>query len=1044
MSRSPLKAALACSALGLCSAAASVVVMAPVAYAGAGDGALRVRVVYSVSGTGAYDPAVDTGIPDASVLVTDASGHTSSGVTGPGGGLRVDLDGLSGGRYRVRVTAPTGSGLLPAPAGRGLSSLTDFVDVSGGRNADPVMGLWDPGEYCQADPSLVSCNLQRGDQTAGLGLFSFKGVGGVSATPPGGPYFPLTRAGQQGAVFGIGTDRSGNVFAGTYVKRHTEYGPAGNMNAIYRYNVHAPGAGVSTFAVLPGTLTPHDVTGSIPYIDDNAVYSKIGKEGLGGLAVSGDGSTLYAVDLNDKSLYSIPINGTGSSVTAGAPTSVPILPPRSRCAGEWHPFGLGVHDSTVYVGGVCGAENTVTRAAPWGDPSQERAFVYRYSGGTFTQILDFPLGYPRGCAYDFKLGGPAGHCQPHLGGVLSASWEAWNERTPTPDLFGFSSSPQPMLTSIDVTDHGDLVLAFRDRYPDMEGTGLHIHNGGAIVTAIGAGDLLKACVSGGQYVLENDGKCGGVSGAGVGNGFGPGGGEFFNNVWKDSDSSHDHTATGGSTYLPGYNDEWSTRYDPFDYDPWHKGVSLYEPTGAPTRGIEIGGSDLGNDFRFGKGNGLADLEKLCDEAPVQIGNRVWYDANRDGIQDPAEPGIAGVKVTLTTGDGTVVATTTTDAKGEYYFGTRDGLKPHTIYAVAFDASNATGLPNGVTAAELSWSPQDAGPDRCLDSRVNASGVATVAVGAAGDVDNCVDAGLMPPTDSIGDRVWYDANHNGIQDPGEPGIGGVTATLQNSSGTAIGTTTTDSQGMYLFANLNDGGYRVCFAKSTLPATYSDGAFTKENAAGGNGTDSQVDPATGCTGYVTLGPDRRQDLDLDAGIVTPPNTAGDRVWFDANRNGIQDPSEPGVGGVVETLVNAAGTVVGTMTTNAQGMYLFTDMPDGTYHVCFNPATFPAGDKLTIAYVHGGNGTDSAADQRTGCTDPVTLGPGHRVDLTFDAGLIKPPVASSGPASAMRPTSGPTSGLLARTGLDLPLAGLLGLGIAASAAGVYLFVWRRRHAA
>jgi SdrD B-like domain len=1036
MSRSPLRAALVGSALSLCFTAAYGSAFIPVAYAGAGDGALTVRVVYSVSGTGAYDPAVDTGIPDASVLVTDASGHAADGLTGPGGALRVDLGGLSGGRYRVQVTAPDGSGLLPAPAGRGLSSLTDFVNVSNGTNADPVMGLWDPDDYCQADPTLVSCNLQRGDQNTGLGLFSFEGVSGLSATEPGGPYDRLTAVGQQGAVFGIGTDRSGDVFAGTYVKRHTEYGPAGNMNAIYRYNAHDPGAGVSTFAVLPGTLTPHDASGSIPYIDDNAVYDKIGEEGLGGLAVTGDGSTLYAVDLNDKSLYSIPINGTGTTVTAGARSGVPIPTPQRDCVGGWHPFGLGVHDSTVYVGGVCGAESTVTRATPWGDPSRERAFVYRYSNGTFTQILDFALGYPRGCAYYYKPGG-AGQCEPRVGGVLSGYWEAWNERTPTPGRFGFSSSPQPMLTSIDVTGKGDLVLAFRDRYPDMEGTGLHIHDGAATVTAIGAGDLLKACVSGGTYTLENDGKCGGVSGAAVGNGHGPGGGEFFDNVWQDSDARQDHTATGGSTYLPGYNDEWGTRVDPFDDNPWHKGVSLYSRTGAPTSGIEIGGSDQGSDVHFGKGNALADLEKLCDEAPVQIGDRVWYDANRNGIQDPAEPGVAGVAVTLRTTGGAIVATTTTDADGDYYFGTHDGLRPSTVYTVSLDASGATGLPSGITPAQLSWSPQNAGPQRCLDSDVNAAGVAIVAVGAAGDVNECVDAGLMPPSDSIGDRVWYDANRDGIQDPGEPGIGGVTVNLQNPGGTVIDTTVTDSQGTYLFPDLSDGNYRVCFAKDSLPATYSDGAFTTLNAAGGNGTDSQADPTTGCTGYVALGPDLRQDLNLDAGIVTPPNTVGDRVWFDANRNGIQDPGEPGVGGVTETLVDATGNPVGIMTTNAQGMYLFTNMPNGTYHVCFNLATFPAGDKLTTAYAHGGNGTDSAADQRTGCTDPVTLGPAHRVNLALDAGLVKPLVARVAP-------SGPTSGFLARTGLDLPLSGLLALGIAASAAGIYLFAWRRRQTA
>ena len=1029
-----MRRSLTGAALGLCLLAAEAATL-PAARADAGDGALDVRVVYSVSGTGAYDPAVDTGIAGAGVLVTDASGHSSSGVTGPGGTLAVNLGALTGGRYRVRVTAPVGSGLLPAPAGKGLSGLTDFVNVSGGLAADPVIGLWDPAEYCQADPTLVSCDLQRGDQTSGLGLFSFQGGSGVSASPPGGQVTALTTVGQQGAVFGIGTDRSGNVYAGTYVKRHTEYGPAGNVNAIYRYNVNAPGSGVSTFVTLPGWLTPHDPSGLIPYSDDNAVYSRVGREGLGGVEVSGDGSTLYAVDLNDRSLYSVPIEGSGASVTAGTPTSVPIPRPTSDCVGGWHPFGLGERDTAVYVGGVCGAESTVSPATPWGDPSQERAFVYRYSGGTFTQLLDFPMNYRRGCAYEYdyknKAGGP-GQCRPKLGGVLSADWQAWNEQPATAGKFGFSSAPQPILSSIDVTDNGDLDLAFRDRFADMEGSYLHVHNGTSEAIAVGAGDLLKACVGGGTYTLESDGSCGGVTGAAPGNGFGPGGGEFFDNVWNGGDATQDHTPTGGSTYLPGYNEEWGTRFDPFDTDAWHTGVSLYGPTGSATGSIEVGGSQLNSAVGFGKGNSLADIEKLCDQAPVQIGDRVWYDASGDGIQDPAEPGIAGVKVTLEQTNGTVVATTTTDANGDYYFGTPDGLEPNTTYNVVFNSSGATGLPGGVSAAGLSWSTQHAGTDRCLDSEVNGSGVATVTVGAAGDVDLCVNAGLTPAPDSLGNRVWYDANRNGIEDPSDPGIGGVSVGVQNSSGATVATTTTDPLGYYVFSTLPNGTYRVCFDKATLPAAYADGSFTRQNAAGGNGTDSAANPNTGCTAYVTLGPDHMEDMDLNAGIVTPPNMIGDRVWYDVNGNGIQEREDSGVSGVKATLFNVAGAAVASTTTDSEGIYLFTDQPDGTYHVCFAASSFPSGYRLTIADVHGGNGTDSAADPKTGCTDQVTVGPGHRVNLTLDAGLVKVPPALTGPAA-----------LLARTGLDIPLPGLLGLGVATLAAGLYLALRRRRRA-
>lgn len=64
-------------------------------------------------------------------------------------------------------------------------------------------------------------------------------------------------------MYGIGTDRSGNVFMGTYVKRHTGCGPAGNANAIYRANVN--GGGVSVFT-LPGTLTRHSAAAAVPCV----------------------------------------------------------------------------------------------------------------------------------------------------------------------------------------------------------------------------------------------------------------------------------------------------------------------------------------------------------------------------------------------------------------------------------------------------------------------------------------------------------------------------------------------------------------------------------------------------------------------------------------------------------------------------------------------------------------------------------------------------------------------------------------------------------
>src|SRR4029078_13219428 len=58
---------------------------------------------------------------------------------------------------------------------------------------------------------------------------------------------------------------------------------------------------------------------------------------------------------------------------------------------------------------------------------------------------------------------------------------------------------------------------------------------------------------------------------------------------------------------------------------------------------------------------------------------------------------------------------------------------------------------------------------------------------------------------LGDFVWWDQNHDGLQSAGEPGFGGVTVHLYDGSGTLVGPTTTDANGFSPFQQPGAGAH-----------------------------------------------------------------------------------------------------------------------------------------------------------------------------------------------------------------------------------------------
>ncbi|QIK63877.1 hypothetical protein G7068_12240 [Leucobacter viscericola] len=85
--------------------------------------------------------------------------------------------------------------------------------------------------------------------------------------------------------------------------------------------------------------------------------------------------------------------------------------------------------------------------------------------------------------------------------------------------------------------------------------------------------------------------------------------------------------------------------------------------------------------------------------------------------------------------------------------------------------------------------------------------------------------------SISGELWEDVNGNGTREAGEPAIEGTTVQLTRG-GTTVASATTDANGIYRFADLDPGEYRVVVDTATLPATTGNWVNTASPAGGSN--------------------------------------------------------------------------------------------------------------------------------------------------------------------------------------------------------------------
>jgi serine-aspartate repeat-containing protein C/D/E len=327
---------------------------------------------------------------------------------------------------------------------------------------------------------------------------------------------------------------------------------------------------------------------------------------------------------------------------------------------------------------------------------------------------------------------------------------------------------------------------------------------------------------------------------------------------------------------------------------------------------------------------------FCQALPVSISGTVRTEVEGDCQTDPNATPISGVTIQLRDAGGTVIATTTTDANGNYLF---SGMPPgsYSVHQVLksgyFDADDHVGTAGGaIVDAET------------LGSVVLTSGVNGL------HYDFC----QQPPA-SISGVVHVDVNGNCDTDPNAPPLAGVLIHLLDASGNLLASTVTDANGVYTFSGLAEGQYSV---QKITPAGYFD---EDVHLGTSGGTIADLNDVTGIAlvgGAAATGYDFCEALPVAvAGFVKL------EIYGDCETT----PSDPPLAGVSIELLDSRGQTIAVTTTDAAGQYVFGGLHPGTYGV---REITPAGYYYSDQHI----GTAGGAISGEGLTTSIVLNSGH----------------------------------------------------------------------
>lgn len=676
------------------------------------------RVFSDHNANGRLDQPIETGVARVEVSLYDRLGQ-------PVASARTD----SAGYYRFpRLTAqPLRLQFTSLPADHyptGAFRLVRFV-----QQADEVadLGVYQPTLF-MGDQAKLAISIQplgnHGDKRS-----DSLGITAVQLLPVGG------RAGTDttlrvkpalvGSVWGLAHDAyRGRLYAAALAKRHSGFGPLG-AGGIYQTDLTTgqttPLVSLDALGIPTGPAgLKRDLSAAYESrMLDPAMFSWVGKMGLGGLDLATDGSTLYTVNLYDGQVYGIRLPDSDRPLSRSDVTRYDIKADACR-GGTFRPFAVKYYQNTLYVGGVCDAAQS-------GQAGDLRGYVYALDpvANRSQRVLELALNYPRG-SIEYGVG----------------NWFAWTDdpkRVMLAEPAWWAVHPQPMLADLEFTAEGSLVLGLMDRLGHQMATGKGSADGQwAQTVSLAAGDVLRAAPRRKSFRLEANARAGEQRSAGFGNAQGPEGGEFYfqDEFVMDGVRYHHENGMGGLAMLPTQVAA-SSREPVADYN--SAGVSLYDnQTGRFQGGGLVYRHNPALEVVARKTNHVGDVEVIRALPPTLVIPRLWQDYDGDGEQDADEPGLADRLVELWRG-AEKLATRRTDSLGQAVFAGAElsrPLRPGQAYALRVPYAQPVGGGLQLTAPNSSgvdprWNndARDAGAYALIEARWPSAGQHQLELGA---------------------------------------------------------------------------------------------------------------------------------------------------------------------------------------------------------------------------------------------------------------------------------------------------------------------------